>query len=143
MIRRDHGNGMYKKLNLVVLLLALSLFGCNSEQGSVNRPPEEVVRERAQAWADALLAKDLSSAYAFTSPVYRQFATVGQYHSRVAGAANWLSALVETVQCREEVCDVRLRVEYEIKARQLRNSRPMDYKWIRNDAQWWLYVPPK
>jgi hypothetical protein len=88
-----------------------------------------------------LLGKDLDGAYAFTSPVYREFAKPGHYHARIAGAGNWTSAEVEKVECQEDYCQVRMIVEYEIKHMKVHNRRPLDYRWIEVDDQWWLYVP--
>mgnify|MGYP001821925323 CR=1 FL=1 len=83
-------------------ILAASVMGCAEESSPPNPTPEELVRERAQAWADALLAKDLEAAYQFTSPNYRQFSAVGKYHARVAGAGNWREADVTEVDCSEQ-----------------------------------------
>ncbi len=130
-----------KNLSVVVLLtLCLAgLGGCGGPgQGET---PEDRVRERAQAWGDALLRKDLEAAFALTSPSYREFAEEGHYHARIAGAGNWTSAEVDRVTCTPDFCDVRMIVEYEIKHMKVKNRRPLDYRWTEVDGQWWLYVP--
>lgn len=123
---------------LVLPILASLLVACAEPLS-----PEEAVRLRAQGWMDALLAGDLEGAYGYTSPSYRQFATAGRYHARVEGAGSWDVGEVDTVECEDQVCQVRVIVEYEIKQMGVRNRRPLDYKWIEVEGDWWLYVPAK
>jgi len=117
--------------------------GCAQFGKKPDLPPEEAVRLRAQAWADALLAGDLQGAYALTSPTYRQFASAGLYNVLVAGSANWTSAVVDSVYCEEDVCDIRVMVEYQLKQYNMTNRRPLPYKWVKVGGDWWLYVPAK
>ena len=125
------------KCRLVLPIVAIMLFAACTEPLA----PEEAVRQRAQAWMDALLASDLEGAYAYTSPSYRQLANVGRYHARVQGSGRWITGEVSNVVCQEHVCQVRVTIEYEIKRMGIRNRKPMDYKWIEADGEWWLYVP--
>jgi len=130
------------KLLLVVPLLAIMLLGC----GDRNTEPltsEEAVRLRAQGWLDALLNGDLEGAYGYTSPSYRQFANAGRYHARVEGTGSWDTGIVDTVVCDGPACKVRTIVEYDIKQMGVRNRRPLDYKWIEVEGEWWLFVPAR
>lgn len=127
-------------LALTVVWLAA---GC-AEFGAKSRlPPEQAVKLRAQAWADALLAGDLQGAWAYTSPHYRQFSTSKDYSRFVLGSGRWSSAVVDSVRCAEDVCDVTIIVEYEIKLMKMSNRRPLDYKWVLVDGEWWLHVSSK
>lgn len=127
-------------LALAVVLLAA---GCAEFGAKSHLPPEEAVRLRAQAWADALLAGDLQGAWAYTSPHYRQFSTSKDYSRFVLGSGRWSSAVVDSVRCTEDVCDVKIIVEYEIKLMKMANRRPLDYKWVLVDSEWWLHVSSK
>lgn len=133
---------------LLALLVALA-GGCDRVGSKrdlpVEVPVEEVVRLRAQVWADALLAGDFEGAYALTSPGYRQFSSVGRYSSEVLGASNWNSAVVDAVECdtQEGICSTVIMVEYEIARLKMKNTRPLNYKWLEADGEWWLYVPVK
>ena len=129
-------------LPAIVVWVALAS-GCASLGKQQDLPPEEAVRLRAQAWADALMARDVAGAYAFTSPNYRQFSSAKGYNVNVAGSGNWTSAVVDSVQCTEEVCDVRVMVEYTLRQYKMSSRRPLDYKWVRAEGDWWLYVPAK
>jgi hypothetical protein len=117
--------------------------GCAELGLRSNLPPEEVVRERAQTWADELLAGDIEGAWALTSPSYRQFSSWKQYFTFVQGSGRWTSATVDSVKCAEDVCDVSLMVEYEVKRMGMTNRRGLDSKWVKVDGDWWLHVPPK
>jgi hypothetical protein len=122
-------------------ILAVSVMGCAEDSPPPPPTPEEVVRERAQAWADALLAKDLEAAYQFTSPNYRQFSAVGKDHARVAGAGNWREAEVTEVDCSEQTCEVQMIVKYYIPQLKMVNETRLEYRWVQLDGEWWLYVP--
>ena len=105
--------------------------------------PEEAVRQRAQGWMDALLEKDVAGAYRYTSPNYRQFASAGRYNARVAGASNWDAGSLDAITCEQNVCTVIFIVEYEIKKMGIQSRRPMEYRWVEIEGEWWLYVPAK
>lgn len=126
---------------LLAITASLVISGCASITPD-NRSPEEIVAERAQAWADALLEGDLSGAYAFTSPSYRQFASVGRYNARIHGTSRWTSANVDSVTCEPEVCTVRIWVEYSVPQLGVEARRPRDYRWVQSEGAWWLYVSP-
>ncbi len=130
------------KFLVAVPMLAMLLSGCG-DHNAEPMAPEETVRVRAQGWLDALLNGDLEGAYAYTSPSFRQFATAGRYHARVEGAASWDTAVVDKVVCDGPACEVRIIVEYEIKRMGVRNRRPLDYKWIEVEGEWWLFVPAR
>jgi hypothetical protein len=127
-------------LALSILFLAAACAEIGTKSSS---SPEEAVRLRAQAWADALLAGDLQGAWAYTSPHYRQFSDSKDYSRFVLGSGRWSSAVVDSVVCAEDVCDVTIMVEYEIKLMKITNRRPLDYKWVLVDSEWWLHVSAK
>lgn len=129
-----------KCVGVIALVAGFLMSGCAGL--GQEKTAEEQVRERAQAWADALLDNDLEGAYAYTSPNYRDFATVGAYHARIVGAGRWRTAEVTNVECSEDVCDVRLTLEYYARQVNVEVRRPRSYKWVKTDGQWWLYVAP-
>lgn len=133
---------------LAILWLVFSA-GCANLSENRDLPDDERVRIRAQAWADALMAGDVETAYSFTSPNYRQYASARRYNAEVAGSSWWTSIVVKSVTCSEDVCDVRFIVNYTISAaiagnaNGVSNRRPLDYQWVAQDGRWWLYVPVK
>lgn len=126
----------------MAVIVALAV-GCAEFGAKSSVPPEEAVKLRAQAWADALLAGDLQGAWAYTSPHYREFSSSKDYSRFVLGSGRWTSATVNSVQCTEDVCDVVIVIEYEIKLMKMTNQRPLNYKWVLVDGEWWLHVSAK
>lgn len=123
------------------LALAALLSGCAGL--GTDRPAEEVVRERAQAWADELLEGDLEGAYRYTSPTYRSYASVGAYHARVQGTSRWDKAEVQTVECpTERLCEVTFVLEYPGVHGKGTVRRSRSYKWVESKGRWWIYVAP-
>lgn len=130
-----------KPITGLVLALPLLLSGCVGL--FTKKPAEEQVRERAQAWADALLEGDLQGAYRYTSPSYRSYASVGAYHARVQGTARWDKAEVETVECpTEHLCEVTFLLEYPGLRGDGTVRRSRSYKWVESQGGWWIYVAP-
>jgi hypothetical protein len=127
-------------LAMTMLVLAS---GCGDFGGKPHLPPDEAVKARAEAWADALLAGDLQGAWAYTSPNFRQFSSAKDYSRFVLGSGRWTSAVVDTVHCADDVCEVTIIIEYDIKRMKMTNRRPLDYKWVLVDGDWWLHVPSK
>lgn len=128
------------RLGLVATLAAAA--GCSSLGGGAQLP-QDAVRERAQAWLDAVMAEKFAAAWEYTSPNYRQFSSAEDYVSVVQGSARWTSATVDSVTCTEDVCDVGIMVEYKIAKLNVQNRRSLPYKWVLIDKEWWLYVPPR
>jgi hypothetical protein len=131
----------FARMALISMVFAAG--GCAELGLRSNAPPEEIVRERAQSWADNLLAGNIEGAWALTSPSYREFTTWKQYYTFVQGSGRWTSATVDSVKCSDDVCDVSIMVEYQVKRMHMGNQRDLDYKWVKVDGDWWLHVPAK
>ena len=133
--------GTVKAIAVHGLVFAALLSGCAGL--GTDRPAEEVVRDRAQAWADALLEDDLEGAYRYTSPSYRSYASAGTYHARVQGTSRWDKAEVQTVECAtERLCEVTLLLEYPGLRGEGTVRRSRSYKWVESQGRWWIYVAP-
>lgn len=134
--------GRGRPLSVLVLFLGL-VTGC-THLGNLGQglPPEEAVGLRAQAWGDALIRRDVGAAYAFTTPNYRDYASLDQYALRVQGSMRWSAVELDSVQCDEEICEASMVVEYQIRRYGIKNRRTVQYKWLEANGQWWLYVAP-
>lgn len=132
-----------RALTLPLLLICCSVILSNCATLGLQGTPEEIVTKRAQAWVDALLDGNLAKAYKYTSPNYRQYATVGRYNARVEGTGNWQKAKVTKVECEEFACKVVIQVEYPAQGMKIQIKRPREYKWVAVDRQWWLFVPAR
>lgn len=124
------------------LLLGLALAGCSSlpMQKTDDRPAEEIVRERSQARLDALLAKDIETAWGYTTPSYRERTPQPRlYYALMGGSVNWTQARVEKVECAEDACDVITMISYKLKKPPIENTRPLEERWIKVDGEWWIF----
>jgi hypothetical protein len=133
------------RIEFAGLFLAVAVIfsgGCASERGGltsvqVAKTPEARVRERAQARWDALLKSDTDKAYAYLSPVARETMSMITYRSRI-NPRLWRSAVVESVVCEKETCDVKITVKMEVF-----NNLPVVVQgvaetWIFDQAEWWF-----
>ncbi len=133
----------FNLLASMALAMGALATGCAEFGLKPGLPADEVVRQRAQLWADNLRADNIEGAWALSSPSYRQFSTWKQYYTFVQGSGRWTSATVDTVHCSEDVCEVSVMVKYEVKHMNMTNERALDYKWVKVDGDWWLHVPAK
>lgn len=133
----------------LTLLGVATLAGCAStsqSQASPDKSPEAVVRERAKARWDALIAGDTEKAYQFLQPSYRAVRNLNFYRGTIAGGAvQWKNAEVVGVECKTEVCSATIRIEYvpvAIKAAGGVLMNHFDEQWVSDQGAWWLYQRP-
>jgi len=122
-----------KSIIAVMLLAVLMLSGC------AQKTAEEVVFERSQVQLNLLMEGDFAAAYDYTTPGYREVATLGDFISRRMGVSNWTAAVVDSVTCEPEVCHVITSVTYERKAYNLVNTKALNEKWLKIGGKWYLY----
>ena len=126
-----------------VLMGALALAACATTPAPT---PEEAVLERAQERLDLLLAEDLAGAYEYLSPGYRSGVTLPAYQREVLSRpVRWTSARAVASDCSEDVCNVRIALEFEVYAAvpgmsRFKSPGAGEERWLRIDGQWY-YVP--
>jgi hypothetical protein len=104
--------------------------------------PEEVVRQRAQARWDALLAGEWKTAYGYMSPSYRALVEEKRFANQFGSGAGWVSAEVFKVTCADEKCTVVMEVKFKpILGMRAGNVATTSFEesWIREDGQWWMF----
>lgn len=123
-----------------ILLAALLTYGCNAPESAL--PPEQQVTEKAEERWQAMIDRDLERAYSFLSPAYRQAVPLDMYRGRIGSAVDWQDAKVESVDCRDEMCKVAVRVDYLHKSSMNRYdvSTLLEEKWILADNKWWYFM---
>lgn len=134
-----------RKFALMCLLLGvLLLAGCATPQ--VQGSPENIVRQRAKARWDALIAGDTEKAYQFLQPAYRAVRNLKFYQSSVArGATQWTGVDVIGVECKPDVCSARIRMDYKLALGMGSGAAfntHFDEQWIMEKGNWWLYERP-
>lgn len=124
------------------LLVVAVVAGCAS---LAPLPPEEAVRQRAQARWDALIAGEWSKAYRYMSPSYRALVEEKRYANQFGTGAAIVGADVVRVNCAEDRCTVRMNVRYKI-ALAGRSGEAGDTHfnetWILEDGEWWMSAKP-
>lgn len=133
---------MIKKSFLLTCLLILS--GCALFD---QRPPEEVVLERAEAHLAALREGDFQAALDYTTPAFQQSARARRYGSMYSSAPMWRGAEIYAVKCEEsevvERCTVRTRILPFIAPHIQANIRDLPVsvsaEWIYTERDWYRY----
>ena len=102
------------------------------------RPPEEVVKERAQQRWDAMVKSDFKAAYQFLSPGSRALTSAEAYASGLK-TGFWKTAAVDRVICQKaDVCDAVMAIEYDFRGSRIKT--PLKETWIKEGSSWW-FVP--
>lgn len=107
---------------------------------------DEVIKQRAQARWDALLAGDYPVAYSYASPGYRSSASVTDFEiSMRARRVKYVSAEYNGHHCEDALCAVKVRVGYEVVRPvtgldKWKGTSLVEERWIYSDGNWW-YVP--
>lgn len=124
----------------IAVLAVFVLQACVSGIGTA-KPPEEIVKQRAEARWRALLARDWETAYTFLSPAYRKAVAPDHYKARQVGAVVWKSAEVKSVSCSESTCEARVTVVYDpVMFRQYSGLKTdVPERWDFEDGDWWVF----
>ena len=113
--------------------VAMGVAGCSMMD---SRPDAEIVKDRAQARWNALVAGDFSKAYGYISPTGRSALTPDAYASSLRRGF-WRSVTVDRVDCSsKELCEVQTTIEYE--GRGMRTRTPSKEKWVKDGSTWWF-----
>ena len=126
-----------------VVVVAANLAGCGTvvpvqSAGEGEKGTEAVSRlvmARAQLRWNALIKRDLDTAYAFISPGARSLMAVEDYRPRV-NPAYWRGAKVSEAKCAAEICDVTVLVDLLIE--RVKVTSPIKETWILDAGQWWF-----
>ena len=111
---------------------------------------EDAVMSRAQQRWDALVAKDFKKAYSYMAPSYRALVTPEAYVKKFGTGGRWTSVAVHSAKCEAERCQVKVRVEANVKiplpgqrlGAEQHLSSYYDEPWVREDGKWWHYEAP-
>ena len=99
------------------------------------RPPEQVVRDRAQARWNALVQGDTKVAYEHFSPGTRSTMTLADFVASIR-VGFWKAVTVDKVECNSpDRCEVFATIEYEHQGTRVKT--PNREVWIREGSNWW------
>ena len=134
-----NADSMVRSLRPAVFVAVVTLLGgCATPATTDGRPPEEVVKARAQARWDALVKEDYATAYSYLGPGSRAVNSLEAYKTAIPKSF-YRDAQVEKVVCETaETCEVQARVEYEFKGSRIKT--PLTETWIRQEGNWWYVL---
>ena len=121
-----------------ILLLALAA-SC-----ATTRSSDSLVKQRAQALWDAILAKDYDTAYGFYSPGYRSSHTRVDFEIYLrTRRVRWTSAEVQEASCKADVCTVTALLGYSVAGAvpgvpMWKSKKKLEETWVRTQGQWWF-----
>lgn len=131
--------------------LTALLAGCASLD---NRPPEEIVGERALKQARALMERDFDEAVTYTTPAYQNGPRSWTYPADHSGAMYWRDVQLRWVRCDEgpdpDRCSARIWIFAEFPQVAIRPGMTSgssadvpiswDKTWIKIDGRWYQYL---
>ncbi|MCA0185581.1 MAG: hypothetical protein LCH90_06200 [Proteobacteria bacterium] len=117
--------------------VCLMQFGCAILEP---KSSEDVVRERAQAYWDAVVTGKWEKAYGYTTPGFRTAVDLFGFRSRVAAQVKLRSAEVVNVSCKDAVCEatMRLGVQPLLKGYP-ETTTDLTERWVQGDGEWWRF----
>lgn len=107
---------------------------------------DDIIAERAQARWDALLAREYATAYSYYSPGFRSKASATDLEIKMRlQRVRWTAAKYRDHTCTEDVCNVRVDVNYEVNTpvpgvSTWKGIELIEEKWLRSGGEWW-YLP--
>ncbi|MET0067260.1 MAG: hypothetical protein ABW076_13015 [Candidatus Thiodiazotropha sp.] len=136
---------MLSKKILVTFLMVVVLSACATDPAVQAKRDEAAVAQRAaERWA-LLIEGRLESAYEYLTPGYRASTPYPHYQKSVKGQGLWQAATVENVQCEQESCDVKVKLNLKIQYPRMRKPIHTDTevfeRWIRGPDGVWGFLP--
>ena len=135
---------------LSLALVAVAMFsGCQtSPTRSGGSSDADVVKQRAEQRWNYLIEKKAEKAYEYLTPGYRKTKSLQQYvGEKTAVALRWQGVAVSKADCKEDVCDVFVSIDYEVSlpnsgGKPISTFAPMQEKWVKVGKQWY-FLPDK
>lgn len=116
-----------------------------AKAGEASPTQQALLEQRVVARWDALIRKDFTTAYSFTSPAYRKLYSLDSFKSKFGNKATWKRIEVVDVDFKgEDAATVGINLHFVYYAEQA--SKPLDMKtyvqepWVRVDKQWWYLM---
>lgn len=120
--------------------VAWMLASCASGPAS----PEAIVRDRAQARLDAIIAGQWEKAYGYLSPASRAVVSLEAWRSGLPRATVWRRAQVHAVACEVlDRCKTTVVIHHQplvMGGRMGTIDSAVDEIWVLDEGRWWLLL---
>ncbi len=130
------------------LLCAMLLAGCGPATppppGAATQQPQELIKQRAEARWNNIIARDFAAAYAYETPAYRATVSLDQHLSRFGSAMRWYGITVDQVTMAPsgDRADVLITLQYEsevpLAGQPVHGILSLTEHWILTQGNWWL-----
>lgn len=123
----------------IIAAAMLLVTGCASLGGG---QPDQVVKQRAEAYWKARAAGQVDKAYELTAPSYRKVRTLDQFKMQFGNGVSVKGVSIVKVECETEKCTVRTKLEATPALMGVRVgtiATHLDEIWLLEDNQWWRY----
>ena len=133
----------FSAIFFLAVVAAVDLSGCGTtapgqSRGIVEKDADAAARlviERAQQRWNALVKRDLETAYQFISPSGRSLMSLDDYRPRI-NAVYWRGAKVKEAVCAVETCEVTVLLD--MVAEGVKFTNPIKETWILDAGKWWF-----
>lgn len=121
------------------ILAAFLVASCGPMPVREEASPEVVVKQRAQARWDALVAGDISKVYGYMSPASREVISLEAFRNSIRPGF-WKKADVTGVTCEKDACDVTVQLTYSFRGST--TQTPSRETWVKSGGAWWHVFKP-
>ena len=136
-----------KPARVVLALACLSMLLAACASAPAGKPVAQSLDERVQARWDHLLKGEYDEAYGYLSPGFRSSVGIEAYRQTMSQKkVNWTGARFIDSDCSEDVCKVRISLNYRLVAPvpgvpQYDGKQLIIENWVKSDNSWW-HIPP-
>ncbi|MBR0567242.1 hypothetical protein J5J83_14050 [Azoarcus sp. L1K30] len=124
------------------MLIAVGMLSACSNMPPLSSAPEDIVKFRAQQRWDAHVAGEWETVYSFATPSYRALRPFVHFRGTIGSAVSWTKAEVVSVECAEEACSARVKLDFRSAVRPGVSEESSTYiseKWVLEDGQWYFH----
>ena len=129
-------------LRIVACALVATAAACtttpNIDKDTSAEQKQKIVAERAEARWQALIAKDLDTAYGYLSPGSKAATTLEQYKKQIKPGI-WRQAKASDVTCEGEICKVTIDITYDTNRMKGIETQLPENWIIENGNAWYVY----
>ncbi|MEE4637853.1 MAG: hypothetical protein V2J42_03865 [Wenzhouxiangella sp.] len=105
--------------------------------------PTETLEERVMARWQLMVEREFEAAWDYYTPGFRQTTSRELFAADMERRpVHWTAAELVGTDCGEDVCQVKVRVEYRVVGAprghgRMRLNRTIEDQWVFLDGQWW------
>jgi len=135
-----------RTLKLWLLLVTSGFLVACEPMGQAEQSPDDLVKARAEARWEAMVAGDYDKAYDFLSAGFRSRVSPERFRGRFEGRTEWTGTDIQGVECEEEICVAAVVARFRFLGAEsfpaYDGETAEKENWLLTDGEWW-HVPRK